>query len=167
MCARCRSPRSLRILAPGSTTAWKKGWRASISDDAAPAGRRDFIPSGREFFRHFGLTERLARARPMRWSCTRPDEPGRRDRADDLDQSVIREQVEGGCGAYGLLRRPDRASPPLRLPVFEAYADRNVRLFDPREAHDGAVGRIVAVFGGASAIGTRQVTARGRRCCQG
>ncbi|HCH99853.1 MAG TPA: aspartate carbamoyltransferase catalytic subunit, partial [Alphaproteobacteria bacterium] len=81
-----------------------------------------FIPSGREFFRHFGLDrERLARARPDALVM----HPGPMNRgveiasdiADDLDQSVIREQVEMGVAVrmacFEALAQ-HRASPPLR-----------------------------------------------------
>ena len=81
-----------------------------------------FIPSGREFFRHFGLDrDRLALARPDALVM----HPGPMNRgveiasdiADDLDQSVIREQVEMGVAVrmacFEALAR-HRASPPLR-----------------------------------------------------
>ena len=74
-----------------------------------------FIPSGREFFQHFGLNrERLALAKPDALVM----HPGPMNRgveiasdiADDLDQSVIREQVEMGVA--------------VRMACFEALATR-------------------------------------------
>ncbi|MGB1147328.1 MAG: aspartate carbamoyltransferase catalytic subunit [Alphaproteobacteria bacterium] len=74
-----------------------------------------YIPSGREFFQHFGLDrERLALAKPDALVM----HPGPMNRgveiasdiADDLDQSVIREQVEMGVA--------------VRMACFEALATR-------------------------------------------
>jgi hypothetical protein len=132
-----------------------------------------FIPSEREYYHRYGLDAEKAGLRQARChrDASRPDEPGGGDRrhlADDINRSVIQEQVEMGVAVRMACMDLLAAEPAGRAGMAEdrglclapGIVDIGVKIGEPGERHKESFrsAGLAAAAGGVTTIVARPDT---------